>query len=277
MALFILTDSTANFPEPIKEAENVFVIPLSVHINEEIYKEGIEITNDEYYSRIKKERIFPKTSQPPVGDFLDVLNQMQDGDEAIIVVIASSLSGTINSAQMAADMMKDRDVKIHVMDSYSTTAGLGNFVQMAYELRQQGHNLATIVEHLNHLRKVNRLIFSIENLEYLARGGRIGRVAKYFGSIIQLKPILTMKDGILDVMDKVRTTARANQRIILEVEKNLEEIKRLSVVHVAALLEAKKLRERLQEFYKFEIPIYEVTPVVGAHVGPGTLGLVFYT
>jgi DegV family protein with EDD domain len=278
MSRFIVSDSTASFrPSLFENYPYLFVVPLNIHIGMEVYRENIDISNEEFYKRLQTEKIFPKTSQPSAGDFLVPFEKAQPGDEGIIFVLSSHLSGTYQSATMAADMLKERSIHVEVIDTLHATIGAGFMVERACELSLQGYSLDVIIAEILIMRPKTRLFFVPKTLEYLSRGGRIGRLSKFLGNSMQIKPLVTLIDGIIDASEKVRTDARAQARLIAEVVENAADIKRLAVVEIDNLTEAQCFRDKLQAYHQGSIPIYNVTPVLGAHVGPGTLGLVYHT
>lgn len=278
MSILIVTDSTANFRSSLtEEYRDLFIVPLNIHIGEEVFREKIDITDREFYQRLRKELFSPKTSQPSAGDFLVPFTNAQAGDEGIIFVLSSHLSGTYQSAMMAAEMLKESSIRVEVVDTLSTTIGAGFMVERACELSLQGCGLSDIVAEMMDLRQKTKIFFIPKTLDYLARGGRIGRMSKLLGNTIQIKPIVTLVDGVVDASEKVRTSARAQARLIAYVEEKAAQLKRLAVVEIDNMEEAQRFREKLQPFYPGSIPIYSVTPVIGAHVGPDTLGIVYHT
>ena len=278
MSILIVVDSTANFRASLfTEYRDLFVVPLNIHIGDEVFREKIDITDEEFYKRLRKEQFFPKTSQPSAGDFLAVFENAKAGDEGIIFVLSSHLSGTYQSATMAAEMLKERSIHVEVIDTQNVSIGVGFMVERACELSLQGCCLADIMTEMLDLRQKTKLFFFPKTLEYLARGGRIGRLSKLLGNSLQIKPIITLIDGIVDSSEKVRTAAGAQARLISKVEELAGQLKRLAVVEIDNMEEALRFREKLQAFYSGPIPICSVTPVIGAHVGPDALGIIYHT
>jgi DegV family protein with EDD domain len=278
MSITIVVDSTASFrPSLHQEYQDLFIVPLNIHFGDEVFREKIDITNEDFYTRLRVDSCFPKTSQPSTGDFLLPFENAKAGDEGIFLTVSSHLSGTYQSAAMAAKMLKERAVNVEVIDTLTVTGSAGFLVERACELCLLGYPLADITKELLDLRQRVRLFFVPKTLEYLARGGRIGRLSKVLGNTMQIKPIITMIDGVLDPSEKVRTDARAQARLISKVEEIASQLKRLAVVEADNMEEALLFRDKLQAYYSSPIPIYSVTPVLGAHVGPGTLGIVYYT
>ncbi len=278
MTCHIISDSTANFRADLGDIyPNLHIVPLNIHIGNEVFKDGIDIKPSEIYQRMLTEDIFPQTSQPSAGDFLIPFKDVSPGDDALIIVISSKLSGTIQSAQMAAEMLSSKDINVVVFDSLSTTSGAGYMVEQACKLSSAGYSIDAIVKVLENIRDNSYIYFIPKNLEYLFRGGRIGKVSKYFGNALQIKPILALREGLIEPQEKVRTLARAHNQLFTMFEQNMEQIRFLSLIHAGNLEDAQRLAERIKLSYQLEIPIYELTPVIGSHVGPGTIGLIFNT
>jgi DegV family protein with EDD domain len=275
MALNIITDSTADLPAHFAENNSVKVVPLNIHIRNEVFRDGIDISNSDYYSLLRREKIFPLTSQPSSGDFLNIYENLQNNDDALVLLISSQLSGTIQSAQLASDMMDNKDIRIEIIDSLSTTTGLAFQVIKACELKKAGKNIDEIKAEIGKIRDQLKIFFVVDDLEYLSRGGRISHISKLIGSILQIKPVLCINKGKIEVFEKIRTRKKAVERIIFELN-NYENLQKLAVIHVDALDEALLLHDKIKEFFPGKILINEVGPVIGTHTGPGSLGLVFY-
>lgn len=276
MAIRIITDSTAYLPEAVLKREEIQVVPLNVMMQGKPYREGIDLSNRECYQAMRTQPIFPTTSQPSAGDFLDVYNTLAPGDEALVIVISSRLSGTWHSAELAQGLLDRTDVTIHVIDSWSSTIGLALQIMRVCEMRQAGCNTEAILAELKKLIPRTNIFFVVDDLEYLSRGGRIGAAAKYFGNMLQIKPILYLKEGKIDVFDKIRTKQKAVTRIVEAFRELSPQVQNLAVTHVDAPDEAEELRQRLSEIYSGNIYVQESGPVIGAHVGPGTIGLSYY-
>lgn len=276
MKRYIITDSTAYLDRDVVNEYDISVVPLNIHIKDKSYKEGIDISNQDYYKMLKSEPIFPTTSQPSSGDFLSIFNKMQQGDEALVISLSSKLSGTMQSAQIASNIT-NRKVKIYVHDSKSAAAGMGFQVIKAAEMLQTGFDMPSIVSYLEDMRERTKIFFMVNNLEYLARGGRIGKAASVLGNILQLKPILWVEDGEIGLFDKVRSRQKALKAIITQVEKEKDNLEAVTVISIDADKEAFLLQEDIQKFSPVPVGFSEAGPVIGTHVGPGGLGIAFVT
>ncbi|HZJ84130.1 MAG TPA: DegV family protein [Syntrophomonadaceae bacterium] len=274
MNRYIITDSTAYLDQATLKEKGIIVIPLNVHIKDQSYQEGIDISNSDYYHILKSEPIFPTTSQPASGDFLQVFDKMQVGDEALIITLSAKLSGTMQSAQIAREMSNYSD-KIFIHDSKSAAAGMAFQVLKAHDLLKAGWDMASVVRELEGMRERVRIFFMVSDLEYLARGGRIGKAAKYLGNILQLKPILWVDDGEINLFDKVRSRQKAIKSLISQVEEAQGSLEAVTVIGIDAQEEARNLQETLQERFTIPVGISEAGPVIGSHIGSGGLGVAF--
>jgi len=276
MVKAIITDSTAYLPPSIVEQYGVKIVPLNVQIGDKVFKEGVNLSNRYYYSWLRKEPIFPKTSQPSAGDFFEIFTSLPNEAEVLVLLISSELSGTAQSASMARDMLNNEAVKIHIVDSRSTAIGLALQVIKACEMLAQGEKMDDIRRKLQEIQSKNKLFFVVDNLEYLARGGRISHLSKYVGNILQIKPILHLQNGRIEVFKKIRSKQKAVKTILEELKKDLQNVEKIGIAHVDELEEAEKLRCEVSKIYNGDVLIAEAGPVIGTHVGPGTLGLAYY-
>ncbi len=276
MKKFVITDSTAYLDHNLAQENGIIVIPLNVHIKDNSYKEGLDISNQDYYNLLKSEPIFPTTSQPSSGDFLQVFNKMQEGDEALVITLSAKLSGTMQSAQIASNIT-NRRIKIYIHDSKSAAAGMAFQVLKACELIEKRQDIPSIISHLENMREQTEIFFMVNNLEYLARGGRIGKAASVLGNILQLKPILGVEDGEIGLFDKVRSRPKAVKALIAQVEKVKDNLEAVTVISIDSNDEAKDLQQELQRFSPVPVGYSEAGPVIGTHVGPGGLGVAFVT
>lgn len=275
MSTAIVTDSTANIPAGLIEKHGIKIVPLNIHIKDKVFREGLDISSQDYYQLLRREPVFPKTSQPSAGDFLNIFHSHPDECDILVITISSHLSGTLQSAGTAAAMAKD-SLRLTLVDSESTSIGQGFLIARACEMLEKSIPLGEIVSELERIKRNNRLFFIVDNLEYLARGGRISQISKYIGTILQMKPILHLNEGKIELFDKVRTSSRAISRIMGEMKKDLDRIQQLAIIHVSAPTEALQLKLQVQEIYQHDVEVYEATPVIGTHVGPGTVGLAYH-
>lgn len=276
MAQLIITDSTAYLPAEFIKQNKVEVVPLNVNLQGEIFKEGSGRNNHDYFKILREQPIFPQTSQPSAGDFLKVFSKLKSDDEALVIVISSGMSGTAQSALTARNMLNREDIKIEVIDSHFTSLGLAFQVMKACELRDRGNKLEDTKKVLLNMQKLLNYFFVVDDLEYLARGGRIGHWSKHLGNILQIKPVLHLKDGKIEVFQKIRTRGKAINLIAEEFSKRAGQIEKAAIAHVDSFELVPEIQEKIAGIYKKPLEVYEVGPVIGSHVGPGTVGLCFY-
>jgi len=271
----IVTDSTAYLPEEVIQRYGIHIIPLNVLFGERIYKEGLELSHEQFYQKLTQVKELPTTSQPSMGDFYELYSSLvQDGSEVISIHISSKLSGTVDSALMACQELPE--ARISVVDSLSTAMGLELIVIAAAEAVAAGQSRAEVVAMLERMIPETRLFFVVDTLEYLQKGGRIGGAAALVGTLLNVKPILCLKDGRVEPLDKVRTKRKAVSRLldVMVEELGSEESVRVTVGHAMALEEAETLLERARSRLSCSsLSIAQIGPAIGTHAGPGALGM----
>ena len=275
----IVTDSSAYLPKDFVNQHNIRVIPLRIHWDDTTLVDGVDITPKQFYERLENSSTIPSTSQPSAGDFLRVFKELAPHYDAIIVpLISSGISGTVASAKTALPMFSE--IPVEIIDSYSTSAGLGLVVTAVAQAVSDNKSLEEIKKLAEDIVKRLKLFFVVDTLKYLHKNGRIGGASRYFGSALSIKPILYLDDqGKIDALEKVRTKRKAIERLIrLAVEQANGKPVSVGVVHAKAFKEAKDLRDQLSEQLDCtQIEIYDISPVIGTHVGPGTIGVAIYT
>jgi DegV family protein with EDD domain len=277
MAIKIITDTMCDVPSDFVEKYDIRVMPLTVHFGEESFKDGVEITKDEFYSKLEASESLPTTSQVPPIEFLDVFKEELDkGNDVICINGSSKMSGTYNSAVLAKSQL-DSD-KIHVVDSQGVTMGAGMLAIKAARLVEQGANTLEIVEELNESIKRMKYFYIVDTLKYLHKGGRISLSATVLGSLLNIKPIITIKDGRLEMIDKARGIKKALAVTFDIIEENgwtLDD-KVVGINHTIAPENLALLEEYIKKRYKVkEIIKGEVGAVVATHAGPGAVALYF--
>jgi DegV family protein with EDD domain len=268
----VVTDSTADFPEIHPAQLNVTVVPLTVNWGRDILRDGIDITTEEFYLRLQTDRAVPHTAAPPIGIFEEVYrNLLQEHDAVLSIHLASKLSGTYQVAAAAARSVDPE--RIRVIDSTSVSVGEGWLVQCAAELAEQGANIEQASRLVEEMIPRLRLILTLESLEYLHRGGRIGRAQAFLGGLLNVKPVLEVRDGEVRPLERVRTRAGAVRRV-LEITRAFGKKQRSCVVHGACEDEATALSQQVAAAEgRDQVPIIEIGAVIGTHAGPGVLGI----
>ena len=269
----MVTDSTSDLPPQALRELGITVVPLYVHFGEEVYRDGVDIGTEEFYSRLETSSILPTTSTPSVGAFVDCFDRLaQDSDEILCVCISSKLSATYNSARQARELVGNR-YRVEVVDSQLALMSLGLVVIALSKAAQQGAGLAQLVDMAHRLIPKSHLRLTFDTLEYLRRGGRIGKAQSLMGSLLKVNPILTLRDGETYPAARARSRSKAIEYLV-NFAAGFPHIRELAVEYANTPEEAAMLAERLGGFYPRErIYISSVSPVIGANVGPHVLGV----
>jgi len=277
MPVKIVTDSGADLPEELAKELGIAVVPLYVRFGEEVYRDRVTISADEFYERLTHDPVHPSTTQPGPQDFLEVYQKLSaDADGIVSIHISGKLSGTCNSALMARDMLEG-GCPVEVVDSETLSMSVGLIVIAAAEMAKAGESMDKIVEAAKQAIPKTYLFFLLDTLEYLRRGGRIGKAKALMGSILSVKPMLTIKDGELVPAGQARTRAKGMDKLFDFVE-NAGNIQDLAVVYNTTPDEAQALAERLGSvFAREKIRIARVGPGLGVHGGPGAMLVSFRT
>lgn len=275
----VVVDSTANLPADLVAAHDLNVIPLNVIWSGESYYDGIDITTAEFYERLVQSSDSPTTSQPSVGDFKVLFEKLaQDADSIVCATISSDLSGTYASATGAADLMEG--FPIEVIDTRTTSMAQGFVALEAARAAESGADFAATAAAARRVVDRLELYFAVDTLEYLHRGGRIGGARRLIGSVLSIKPVLEITDGRIEALASVRTKRKALQYLVDLAEKNMQGKGdlHLAVLHSVSPEEARWVGEELQRLLNPVELIYgELSPVIGTHTGPGTVGFGGYS
>jgi DegV family protein with EDD domain len=275
----IVLDSTADFPDAPELYPNFRVVPLYVLFGEESFKDYVEITPDRFYERLQTEAALPTTSQPTPGDFLATFEELAPNYERIIALtISSTLSGTYGSAQAAAEMLGGDQVR--VIDSRTVSASLALLASGVQHRLQRGTTDEEIDAFVEYYQREHHLLFTVNTLEYLAKGGRIGRAAAFAGNLLNVKPILAIRDGEVIPLKRVRGNHKAFAEFREQFVSTTTDSPNLKVgiAHAAAPERLQALRE-LVEHERPHAQIEIATTlgaVVGTHAGPGTVGFFWF-
>jgi len=269
----LVTDSTSDLPEEIKGKYDIHTVSLKVRFEDQEYADG-ELTSDEFYRRLKREEKLPVTSQPSPQDFSTLYRRLLgDYQEIISIHLSSGLSGTLNAASIAREEFKG---KIHIVDSKTISLGLGLMVLEAAKRIREGLEIPQILERLSNTRENIETLFTLNTLEYLQKGGRIGKVQSFMGSLLNIKPIIRVgNDGIYHSYGQVRGQRKSIDAIAQAFQKLSKGRKkiRLVVAHGAEKAMGLHLKEVLENALQLKTGIFtQVGPVIGVHTGPGTIG-----
>ncbi|BBB49738.1 DegV family protein [Pelolinea submarina] len=274
-----ITDSTAYLSPEFVQEHDISIIPLNLHWDENTYRDGVTITPHEFYNMLDASKSIPSTSQPTYGEFEVLMKDLAEKNDAVVaVLISSGISGTVDSALMAQKHLSK--YAIEVVDSKLTSAGLALLVKALVQARAKGAEAKQLVELAERIIATAGIFFMVDTLKYLHKGGRIGGASRYLGGALDIKPILYLnQEGKIDALEKVRTKKKALQRLMdLAVEKADGKKAYVGIIHAQAPEEAKAIQMALSERMKYaEMETYELSPVIGTHVGPGTVGIALHT
>lgn len=271
MTIKIVTDSSADLPPDLIKEWGITVVPLYVRFGDNVYRDRIDISDDEFYRRLQSDPTHPNTTQPTPQDFAEVYQKLVQEAEGIVSIhISSLLSGTCNSAIQAKESM-DTTCPIEVIDSRSLTLALGSIVIMAARLAKEGKNLDEIVAEVNKAIPDTHLLALFDTLKYLLLGGRIGKAKALLGSVLNTKPMLALKEGETVPAGQVRTRSKGMERL-LDFVKSATYIQDLAVIYSTTPDEAQSLVERISSIYPEQpVRLGRIGPLLGVHMGPGAL------
>lgn len=273
MAVRVVTDSTCDLPPETVQALGITVVPLWVRFGQEAFRDRVDIDPIAFFERLVAGPDLPKTSQPSVEEFREVYEALgQSGDEIVSIHVSSRLSGTLNSASIAREDVT-RGVRIELIDSYTVSLGLGAIVVEAAERAMAGGTLKEVEQTARHAMDRNGLAAAFASLEYLQKGGRVGRARALAGSLLNIKPILALEDGEVAARDRVRTWRKAIDRLA-DIAMEHRNARRLYVACATNVGEAETLVERLRPAMPHtEFQICRFGPVLGVYSGPVALGI----
>ena len=278
-----MTDSTADISREVADRLGIVVIPLTVHFEDKSYLDRIDISNQEFYEHLKICKVLPTTSQISPGVFLETYQRLADEgfEEILSVHLAKTLSGTLDSARIASQMIVDK-IKVTVVDSLTATMGLGNFVTYLAKLIGENAPMTKIQQALIEIPQKTSLYFLLDSLDNLEKGGRIGKASYLLGSILNIKPILRLEEGVIEGYDKVRGSKENKALIRLAdiVAQKIDPSKKLyaSFGYNDRRESGEQLKKLLQErgIETDEASWQEIGSVVSCHIGLGAVGIAFF-
>ncbi len=269
----IVTDSTGYLDEKFRKENDITVVPLKVRFGDKSYKEGVDITPDQFYKLLEENKELPKTSQPSIQDFTDVYKRILDeGNEILSIHISSKLSGTFNAARMAAEHLGTDKIKL--IDSQHTSMILVFLAEHALEEIKKGKSLEEVYESTNAL--VPKMItrFTFWDIKYLVQGGRISKAEGLIGSILSIKPILSFTNGEVRTEATPRTWKKALRKLAEYIEKIKKErgIEKIGIIYGTNFDEAKEFANRVKELIGMDVRMQQLGAVVGTYAGPRWIG-----
>jgi DegV family protein with EDD domain len=276
--LRIVMDGAGDIPKDWQVEYDVHVIPINIHFENKMYQQGVDLSDDDFYHIAETTGIVPKTSQPTPQQFVDFYNRIaQTSDTVLSLHVTSKLSGTYNSAVMAAQVLKNK-LKIIPFDSGSGSAAMGFMCKEARQLEKAGASLQAIINRLEVIRKNVNIILTLDTLEYARRSGRVNALSAALAALVKIKPVIILKEGALDMGEKVRTRQRAIDRILEIIHEQVDDrLINVAVVHSQSLDAAKDLLRKVRETFQVnELILTDLSIGIAANLGPGTIGIVAY-
>lgn len=276
----IVTDSTSDIPPAMAEAYGIEVVPLSLMFGGETFRDNVDMTPEQFYERLPRAAQLPTTSQPSPDQYMNVYRDILErnpGSTILSFHISSALSGTYQSAVLAKSMLEEEGEAITVVDSLSASYGFGFMVVQAARWAAEGKDPEEIIKNVESLRQTRKLYFLVDTLEYLQKGGRIGKASAFLGTLLNIKPILSIdSEGIIYAVEKVRGRKKAVARMIELFKKDLPGVDKINVAvgHTAEPAAGEEFLKELAGYFTLEEKVLtNVGPVVGSHVGNGTLAV----
>ncbi len=275
----VITDSTAYIPDAMLKAHSITVVPQVLIWGEETFRDGVDIMPDDFYKRLETAKVMPTTSQVAIVDMKAAFEKLlESGYDVLGIFISAKLSGTMQSATQAREMLPKAADRISIVDSNSTAMAMGFHVLVTARAAQDGATLAECQALAENARDHTGVYFVVDTLEFLRRGGRIGGAQALLGSALNIKPILELRDARIESVEKVRTKSKAIERMIDLVVQHVagRTPVRLATLHANAEAEARTaLKTAVLQLQPIETVFASVSPVIGTHAGPGTIGLAF--
>ena len=271
MSTVIVTDSTCDIPSEIINKLNIHVVPCSVNFGIESYLDGVEIKAEEFYNRLTNSDVFPTTSQPTPNQFLEVYNSIPNESDILSIHVSEKLSGTYNSALQAQKNLSDRNIQ--VIDSQLASTALGLVVIEAAKQAQEGKSIDELSTLTKNALSNSNVFILLDTIEYLKRGGRIGKAQAFVGNLLKLRPILTLNDGAVEGVKKTRSK-QAGMNYLQEILQQQTNLVSVAVLYTTNEQEALSVANDVKEITNIDnIVISQCGPAIGAHAGPGAVGI----
>ena len=276
----IITDSTSYLAENYRKQYDISVVSLGVTWPTQTERE-LDVDLSTFYTKLEKSSEIPKSSQPAIAEMYEAFeNLVKEGHSIVAIFLSSEMSGAYTSAHLVREMILEKypNAQIELIDSRTNCMQLGYVVLSAAKAAAEGKTLSQVVEAAHFTITHSRFLFTPETLTYLKKGGRIGSASALLGNLLQIKPILTVNDGKTDIYTKVRTKKKAIEALIDGLMKDLETHKLLGITvhHINAYAEGNALAQKLSERLSVHVDVQDIGPVIGLHVGPGSIGIAYH-
>ncbi len=276
--IHIVTDGAVDMPAGWAEKYKIHVLPLMVRFGDRVYTSGVDISSQNFYSMVEQTRVIPKTSLPSPGQIAEFYRSIaKKGEKILSMHVSSKLSGTFSSVQLAARDVQD-DFSVTVFDTQAGSVAMGFMCREARIMESAGYNIQAIMERLENLRKNITVIFTLDTLEFAHLSGRINVTQSFLGTFMKIKPIVLLRDGLLEIAEKVRTRSASLQRVIETVEQKIgNRPVHVAIVHASDPATAADMVNTVkQRFNCREVLVTELSIPVAANLGPGAIGIVAY-
>ena len=273
----IVTDSSCDLPEEVIAELNIKIVPLKIRFGETEFVDRFELSTDQFWDKCQSMDELPSTAAPAPGAFVEQFEEAasQGASGVVAIVLSGELSATIEAAQQAALMVKDK-IEVKVVDSRTVTMGLGSIVVGAATAAQSGASIEEISANATDCVERTQVHAALDTLENLRKGGRIGAAGSLLGSMLSIKPLIEVRNGVVEPAGKQRTRSKALNSIVAVVKEHAEQIEQLCVLH-AACEDVDAFVEQIKAVVNVDVLVGQVGPVVGAHAGLGTIGVAFQT
>ena len=276
-SVHIVTDSSCDLPDNLISEMNIKIVPLKIRFGDTEFVDRVELTTDQFWEKCQASDELPSTAAPSPGAFVEEFqNAANEGATGVVAIILSGeLSATIEAAQQAAQLVKD-EIEVRVIDSKTVTLGLGSVVMGAASAANSGANIEEVAAIASDSVNRTQVHAALDTLENLRKGGRIGAAGSLLGSMLSIKPLIEVRNGVVEPAGKQRTRGKALSYLVGVVEQNADQIEQIFVTH-AACDDVDSFLEQVRSVVSVEVLVGEVGPVVGAHAGIGTIGVAFQT
>ena len=274
MAIKVVTDSTSDLPADVAESLGIEVVPLNVHFGSDVYKDRVNLMPDTFYDKLINGDVLPTTSQPSVGEFIDVYERLgSDADGIVSVHVSEKLSGTMNSARLASQQA-NADCPIEVVDTFQVSMGVGICAMEAAEVANSGGDMNQVILAARNAVTRSQCFFMLETLEFLQKGGRIGKAQALIGNLLKIRPMLILQEGEVHPLGRERTRRKGIAKLVDTVAE-LAPISGLAVMYSTGPDEAQTLAQNISKFMieGREPMMLQIGPVIGTYAGPDTLGI----